>query len=129
MNECEVVKACAVDFMQKVSVNPKHKLAHSLEAFNLPSSKYPHVRYYVAKQNAGDAVDALRALPQAIFAPVVDDAAAGWDVGRRLSTQASTSMQATLLACMSFASGISRGICIELGFLMQLYKMGRENYF
>ena len=27
--------------------------------------------------NAGDVGDALRAIPQAIFAPVVDDAAAG----------------------------------------------------
>ena len=49
-----------------------------MHAFNLPSSKRQLVSYYVTTWNAGDAGDALRAtMPQAISAPVVDDAAAG----------------------------------------------------
>ena len=79
-SEQSIVKACAADFIQKVSVNPEHKLTHSMDAFNLPRSKRQLVSYYVTTWNAGDAGDALRAtMPQAVIesAPVVDDAAAG----------------------------------------------------
>ena len=82
-SEQSIVKACAVDFIRKVSVNPEHKIAHSMNEFNLPSSKRQLVWYYVTTWNAGDAGDALRAtipwVPQAVIesAPVVDDAAAG----------------------------------------------------
>ncbi len=78
-SEQSIVKACAADFIQKFAMNPEHKIAHSMHAFNLPSSKRQLVWYYVTTWNAGDAGDALRAtMPQAISAPVqVDDAAAG----------------------------------------------------
>ena len=79
-SEQSIVKACAADFIRKVSVNPEHKIAHSMNEFNLPSSKRQLVWYYVTTWNAGDAGDALRAtIPQAVIesAPVVDDATAG----------------------------------------------------